>query len=63
MRLGAVPIAFEMESKGRIGRETGKDGMRRGKVADVGEGNEGAVDEYDDGDPQEVTPRNTALED
>jgi hypothetical protein len=52
-----------MESKGRIGRETGKEGIRRGKVADVREGDEGAVDEYDDGDPQEAMPRNTALED
>lgn len=28
--IGAVPIAFEMESKGRSGRETGKEGLRRG---------------------------------
>jgi hypothetical protein len=27
---GVVPIAFEMESNGRSGRETGKDGLRRG---------------------------------
>jgi len=37
-RLGAVPIAFEIESNGRIGRETGNDGIRRGKVDEVGEG-------------------------
>jgi len=28
--IGAVPIALEMESKGRSGRETGKEGLRRG---------------------------------
>jgi len=28
--IGVVPIAFEMESNGRNGRETGKDGLRRG---------------------------------
>jgi hypothetical protein len=28
--MAAVPIAFEMESKGRSGRETGKEGLRRG---------------------------------
>ena len=28
--IGALPIAFEMESKGRSGRETGKEGLRRG---------------------------------
>ena len=28
--IAAVPIAFEMESKGRSGRETGKEGLRRG---------------------------------
>ena len=28
--IAALPIAFEMESKGRRGRETGKEGLRRG---------------------------------
>lgn len=28
--IAVVPIAFEMESKGRSGRETGKEGLRRG---------------------------------
>lgn len=51
-RLGAVPIAFEIESKGRMGRETGNEGMRRGKVAEVGEGEFGDVGDV--GDVQEV---------
>jgi hypothetical protein len=33
--IALVPIAFEIESKGRIGFETGNDGIRRGKVGEV----------------------------
>jgi len=33
--IGAVPIAFEMESKGRSGRETGKEGLRRGRTVEI----------------------------
>lgn len=44
-RFGAVPIALEMESNGRIGRETGNDGVRRGNVADVGEADVGDTGE------------------
>jgi hypothetical protein len=64
-RFGAVPIAFEIESNGRIGRDTGKEGIRRGKVADVGEGEEGAVvHAYEEGDVVHIpVPRNTEFED
>lgn len=36
-RLGYVPIALEIESKGRSGRETGNEGVRRWKDGEIGE--------------------------
>ena len=65
-RFGAVPIALEIESNGRIGRETGKEGIRRGKVAEVGEGEVGDVGDV--GEVQVAMPnppllRYTELED
>jgi len=51
-----------MESKGRIGRETGKEGIRRGKVVVVGEDEEG-VSRAEGQDDIPTEPRKTELDD